>query len=88
MSKRYTVDEVRKYVEPLLSEASSDSWHGEYNYVYGWKGNPIVAAILQLKKESEEKSKRIKELERDLYHYKTRYEEAAINARKLIGATP
>lgn len=84
--RRYTDAAVEKYIEPLLSQAQSDSWYGEYGgYVYGWKGNPIVAAILMYRKKIKAQSEKIVELERSLLHYQTRYNEAAVSAKQLLG---
>lgn len=84
--RRWTDTTIEKYIEPLLTQAQSDSWYGEYGgYVYGWKGDPIVAAILMYRKKIKAQAERIAELDRDLNHYRGRYNEAATSAKQLLG---
>lgn len=84
--RRWADPDIEKYIEPMLTQAQPDSWYDEYGgYVYGWRGNPIVAAILMCRKKIKSQAEKIAELERDLHHYRNRYNEAAVLAKQLLG---
>lgn len=86
-AKQFTEHEIEKYIEPLLDQASEDSWRGEWGYTYGWKGNPIIAAVLMYKNRYKKLESRKEEIEKELAHYKSRYLESALHAKQILGAT-
>jgi hypothetical protein len=78
-------NELNAYVakiEPLASEAS---WREDWQYVDGYKGNPIACAILMLRKETQIKAEKIQSLEKELAHYKERYNYVLIKAKEVTG---